>query len=232
MMTQSLNESSDSNEREVEDWWDEGLKKASSVRERMCMVSRERFPVSRMIRFVRGPDGQVVPDIAGKLPGRGVWVRSSREAVASAISGKNSFARGFKQGCTADESLIEQIDQLLLERCQSTLGLAKRSNDIILGYDQVRGEIQKYKPGWLLEASDGAADGYRRVVGLALAMYDQVRVAKALTSKELGMAFGREHVVHAVLRTGRFTHLWTDDYRRLYEFRHLTDSVWISGTVE
>lgn len=230
MMTQSLDDSGDA--RPIEDWWDDGLKKASSLRERMCMVSRDRFPVSRMIRFVRAPDGSVMADLSAKLPGRGVWIRSDHRLLFQAISGKNSFARGFKQNCTVTDSLVETVNQQLLDRCISTLGLAKRSNAIILGYDQVRNELPKRKPGWLLEAADGAEDGRRRVVGLALALYDKVRVARALTSEELGMAFGREHVVHALLKTGRFTHLWTDDYRRLYEFRRLTDTVWVSGTVE
>lgn len=229
MMTQTLNDSDGVDQ--PEDWWDDGLKKASSLRERMCMVSRERFPVSRMIRFVRAPDGHVIADLAMKLPGRGVWIQANRAMIRQAVSGKNNFARGFRQACTADPGLVETVDRQLLERCISTLGLAKRTNAIILGYDQVRNELQKRRPAWLLEAADGAEDGRRRVIGLAVALHDKVRIANALTSEELGMAFGREHVVHALLKTGRFAHVWTDDYRRLYEFRQMTSAVWISGAV-
>lgn len=230
MMTQSLDEPGDDNT--VEDWWDEGPKKASALRERMCMVRRTRMPVARMIRFVRAPDGSVIPDLTARLPGRGVWLHSDREVIASAATPKGGFSRGFKDAVQVDQSLVEQVERQLVERCQSTLGLAKRSGGIILGYDQVRSEVQKRKPGWLIEASDGALDGRRRVVGLAVAMYDRVRVASALTSEELGMAFGRDHVVHALLKTGRFTDVWTGDYRRLYEFRQMTKAVWVSGTVE
>ncbi len=230
MMTQSLDDPG--NDRLDDDWWDEGPHKASSLRERMCMVSRERFPVSRLIRFVLGPEGEVVPDLAAKLPGRGVWIRADRAALETAVASKGGFARGFKTSVKADPSLPDQVDRLLFERCISTLGLAKRGGAIISGYDQVRNELQKRKPGWLLEASDGAADGHRRVVGLAIAIYERVRVATGLTSDELGMAFGRSHVVHAMVKTGRFTDLWTRDYRRLYEFRQLSDTVWYSGTVE
>ena len=129
------------------------------------------------------------------------------------------------------EDLVEQVDLQLLQRCQASLGLAKRSGAIILGFDQVRNELQKRRPGWLLEASDGAQDGRRRIVGLAVALYERVRVATALAGEELGMAFGRDHVVHGLLKTGQFTDVWTKDYRRLYEFRRLTDDVWVSGTV-
>lgn len=37
-----------------------------------------------MIRFVRGPDGVITPDIRGRLPGRGVWVDARAELVAQA----------------------------------------------------------------------------------------------------------------------------------------------------
>ena len=228
-MTQSLNDTANN---ELEDWWDDGPKKASSLRERMCMESRERFPVSRMIRFVRSPDGDAVADLTAKLPGRGVWVRSDRSVVDGLVGSKGGFSRGFKQPTTAPETLPEQLDTMLLERCQATLGFAKRAGAIILGYDQVRNELQKRKPGWVIEAADGAEDGRRRVIGLSVALYDRVRLASGLTSEELGMAFGRSHVVHGLLRTGRFTDVWTADYRRLYEYRQMTDSVWISGTVE
>ena len=230
-MTQTLNESGD-NDALKDDWLDEGLKSAASKRERMCMFSRERMPVSQMIRFVLDPNGNVFPDLQAKLPGRGVWLHASRDVLTSVLKSKNGFSGGFKASATADDGLVELIDRLLLERCQATLGLAKRSSAIILGYDQVRNELQKRKPGWLLEASDGAYDGRKRVVGLAVAVYDRVRIANILSSSELGMAFGREHVVHALLKTGRFSDVWTTDYRRLFEYRQMSGSIWVSGTVE
>lgn len=228
-MTQSLDDPASD---PVEDWWDDGSKKAVSQRERMCVASRERFPVSQMIRFVRTPDGHALADLNAKLPGRGVWVSANRDALKKLLNSKSGFSGAFRQSTQADASLLDDVDRQLFERCQSTLGLAKRAGDIILGYDQVRNELQKRKPGWLLEAQDGALDGRRRVVGLAIAIYERVRVANGLTSEELGMAFGREHVVHGLLKTGRFSDVWTGDYRRLYEFRQMPGSVWVSGTVE
>ena len=228
MTTQSLDESGND---DTIDWLDNGPVKGKSAPTRMCLATREHMPVSRLIRFVRSPDGDVVPDLAAKLPGRGVWVRADRDALSGLLTSKSGFARGFKQSVQVSEDLVEQVDLQLLQRCQASLGLAKRSGAIILGFDQVRNELQKRRPGWLLEASDGAQDGRRRIVGLAVALYERVRVATALAGEELGMAFGRDHVVHGLLKTGQFTDVWTKDYRRLYEFRRLTDDVWVSGTV-
>ena len=38
------------------------------------------MPKDALLRFVLAPDGQVVPDLAGKLPGRGIWVTPRRDA--------------------------------------------------------------------------------------------------------------------------------------------------------
>lgn len=227
-MTQNLDESA---EPVDENWLDDGPEKGSSKPERLCLATRERLPAARMVRFVRSPDGEVFPDMAGRFPGRGVWVRSDRSALESVLKSKGGFSRGFKQPTQAAADLADQVEKQLIERCQATLGLAKRASAIILGYDQVRNELQKRRPGWLIEAKEGSDDGRRRIVGLSIALYDRVRVATALTSDELGMALGRDHVVHGLLKTGRFTDVWTRDYRRLYEFRQLTDDVWVSGTV-
>ena len=51
---------------------------------RLCAVSRVHKPPEELIRFVAGPDGAIVPDLARRLPGRGVWVDATREAVDAA----------------------------------------------------------------------------------------------------------------------------------------------------
>lgn len=226
MMTQNLDEPDDFDDIDLTDSGPET--KASDPPFRMCLASRERLPASRMTRFVAAPDGTVTPDVMAKLPGRGVWVTTNRQALESLMGAKGGFARGFKKQVKVPEALADQVDEQLLKRCQSTIGLAKRSSALILGFDQVRNELLKRRPGWLLEASDGAEDGRRRIVGLAVAQYEKVRVARALTSSELGSAVGRDQVIHGLLKTGRFTDMWTRDYRRLYEFRQIEGDIWVS----
>ena len=67
-----------------------------TVRERRCIVSGEVLPDRALIRFVVSPDGQVTPDVAAKLPGRGIWVGATQEALATAIR-KNLFAKAAKR---------------------------------------------------------------------------------------------------------------------------------------
>ena len=50
----------------------------------MCAVSREVRAIEELIRFVVAPTGEIVADLKRKLPGRGLWVTASRQAVAEA----------------------------------------------------------------------------------------------------------------------------------------------------
>ena len=195
---------------------------------RQCALSRERLAQTEMIRFARAPDGMITPDVAAKLPGRGVWVKANRETVEAAIA-KGAFSRGFKAQAQAPDGLTDLIEILLVKRLQGVLGMAKRAGRIVLGFDQVRDSLRKRAPGIVLEASDGAEDGRNKVYFLAKAIYEHVSVSGGLTSSELGMAFGRTHVVHGLLEAGAFSNRWSNDYQRLSGFRHLPEVNWFSG---
>ena len=62
---------------------------------RRCVLTRERLPKERMIRFVVGPDRQIVPDLAAKLPGRGIWLSASRDVLETARRARGGLARAF-----------------------------------------------------------------------------------------------------------------------------------------
>jgi hypothetical protein len=47
-------------------------------RARFCAATRTVQPVSELIRFVVGPNGEAIPDLKSKLPGRGIWVTATR----------------------------------------------------------------------------------------------------------------------------------------------------------
>lgn len=194
---------------------------------RRCVGTGESLPQSRMIRFVRSPDGEAVPDLASKLPGRGVWVMSDRASIEAAVK-KGAFARGFKAATTVPDALADRVEALLLKRCLDQLGLAKKSGEAVIGFDQVRAMIERKPPGVLIEAADGAEDGRRKVISLAKSLYGDVKLSGALRSDELGMAFGRELVIHALLKRGRFAKLWLREYARLAGFRDRPENSWLS----
>lgn len=195
--------------------------------QRQCALSRERLAQGRMVRFVCSPDGVVMPDIRGKLPGRGAWIKASRAAVDAAVE-RGVFTRSLKADCKRPEGLSDSVEQMLLGECLGVLGMARKAGQIVRGFDQVRSELRKCRPGWLLEASDGAVDGREKVYFLAKALYEDVNVAGALSSAELGIAFGRGNVIHGLIREGAFADRWAQVYGRLAGFRQTPETSWFS----
>ncbi len=198
---------------------------------RQCAVTRERLAPDALIRFVRSPDGIVVPDGFGKLPGRGAWISADQETLKTALQ-SDAFSKAFKAKSTPMEGLVDEVERQLVQRCTGLLGMAKKSGLAVLGFDQVRDYIRRQEPGLLLEASDGAEDGRNKVHFLAKAIYEDVKVAGALSSAELGMAFGRQHVIHALLEHGSLADAFSVAYRRLTGFRVAPETGWFSGRRE
>lgn len=172
-------------------------------RERRCIVTGEVLPEEKLIRFVAGPEGDVIPDIAAKLPGRGMWVRADRAVLEQAVR-KNFFSRAARKPLKVNDDLVSRLEMLLLRQMACDLGLARRSGALILGFDLVgRAFAGKSPPALLIEASDGAPDGRRKLLGSALAHGHRPAVLDCLNSVELGLALGRENVVHAALKSGQ-----------------------------
>ena len=165
--------------------------------ERRCIVTGQILAKSQLLRFVVSPDGEVVADVAGRLPGRGIWLCPLRDVVNTAV-GKKLFARAAKRQVQVAADLADRIESLLVGRCLSTLGMARRSGRAIAGNEKVRAEIIAGRAGVVLEASDGAADGVSRMRALASGL----PVVDLLDSAELGSVFGRETTVHGVVAPG------------------------------
>ena len=192
------------------------------ARERRDIVSGKVMPDSRLIRFVADPDGNVVPDVAAKLPGRGLWVEASRDAVNKAVE-KKLFARAAKAQVHAGADLAARAEKALVTRILGDLGIARRSGQLVLGFDNVlRGLEGPKPPKVLIEAFDGAADGKRKLYAAAHRLELNCTVIESLTSAELGLALGRENVIHASIQPGGFAERLTFDAERLSGFRSST----------
>jgi predicted RNA-binding protein YlxR (DUF448 family)/ribosomal protein L30E len=188
-------------------------------RERRDIVSGEVLPENRLLRFVAAPDGQVVPDVAAKLPGRGLWVASSRSAVKTAVE-KKLFSRAAKAQVTADAGLAERAEKALVTRMLGDLGIARRSGAAVLGFDNVLRMLEGPKPPKvLIEALDGAADGKRKLYAAAHRLELNCVVIETLNSAELGLALGRENVIHAAVQPGGLAERLIFDAERLSGFR-------------
>ena len=166
---------------------------------RRCIASGERLDPERMIRFVVGPEDRLVPDVAGKLPGRGMWVSADRAKLFQAID-KRLFARVARRPVKVDADLPELVERLVERQCLDTIGLAKRAGAAVAGFDKVETMLRRGPVGVLVEASDGAADGREKLRRLA----PGASVVSLFPADALAAAMGRDGiVVHIAIARGR-----------------------------
>ena len=198
---------------------------AQASRERRDLATGEVMAEEGLIRFVAGPEGIVTPDLARKLPGRGLWVAADRASVDLAAR-KGLFARSAKARLTAPADLSDQVETLLHSRVLHGLGLAKRAGDLISGFEKVAAALGSGKAAWLIEASDGAPDGRRKIQNAARKSPRPARLLGVYTAMELGLALGGENVIHTAFLAGRGADRWTLDVMRLSGFRPLLPESW------
>jgi uncharacterized protein len=203
----------------------------NALRERRCLVTGKVLPEAELIRFAADPDGNVVPDVAASLPGRGMWVRAERCAIATAVS-KNLFSKSAKAPVKASTDLPARVETLLITRMLADLGLARRASQLVLGFDNVlRALDEKVPPALLIEASDGATDGRRKLAGSARARGLKIETIDSLTAEELSLALGRENVIHAALKPGRLAERLIFDAGRLAGFRPASSAKTSAGSI-
>ncbi|GAA6194765.1 RNA-binding protein [Pseudophaeobacter sp.] len=183
--------------------------------ERKCIATGETQPKQGLIRFVMGPESQVVPDVFGKLPGRGVYVTASREALDLAVK-KKLFARGFKAPVTLPDSLADEVERQTLRRLVDLLSLARKSGQAVGGYEKVKDWLGKEHATVLIQASDGSGRGKSK-----LSTPHRGSFIGCLTADELGMAFGRQTMIHAALASGGLSKRVVDEAQRLQGLREM-----------
>ena len=201
---------------------------AQASRQRRDAVSGEVMAEGRLVRFVAGPDGGVVPDLARKLPGRGVWVAATREAVEQAVK-RNAFARSAKAPLKPAPDLAEQVAGLLRQRLLSGLGLARRSGELTSGFAKTAAAVEAGKVVWLIEASDGAADSRRKILQSVGRAAQPPELLGAFMSVELSLALGLGPVVHLGFLAGGSAKRWTADVERFAGFSPLLPQSWREG---
>ena len=174
-----------------------GRDKEQDEPERKCIATGESQPKAGLIRFCVGPDGMVVPDVLGKLPGRGLYVTADKDLIGKAAK-KGLFSRAARQPVKVPDGLPDLVEQLVLQRVIDLISLARKAGDAVMGYEKVKDWLTKGQAATLIQASDGSErgktklhppEGARGFIGV-------------LTAGEMGLSFGRERAIHAALAAG------------------------------
>lgn len=187
-----------------------GKTKDRGTPERRCLVTRQSGDKAGLIRFVVGPDGVLMPDILGKLPGRGLYVQADRDVLAQAIK-RNPFVRAAKTQVILPENLLTQVEGHLVRRVIDLISLARKAGAATAGYERVKSWLAEEKATALIQANDGSARGLTKVK-----LYPELGpTLRCLSASEIGLAFGRESVIHAALTGGGLSVRVIDEATRL-----------------
>ena len=189
---------------------------------RQCAVSRSQRPADDLVRFVLGPDGSIVPDLARRLPGRGVWIEARRQQVEAAVRGR-VFARSLRQPVIVAEDLPEQVERLMARRLAEAISLARKAGLLVVGFARVDELLARGQAVLIIHAADAGKDGAAKLSRKFEALLGPERAAQAivtdLTGQQLDLAIGRSNVVHAAASGGGASRRVLQEAARLRRYR-------------
>lgn len=190
--------------------------------ERRCALTREAADPDLLIRFVADPGGDIVPDLARRLPGRGVWITADKASVAEAAR-RNVFARSLKRPVRVDPALAERVDRLIEKRALDALALANKAGAVTTGFQQVDALIESGGAFVLVQAQDAAEGGReklaRKFAAVERAQGREPALVTSLSTEQLSLAIGRSNVVHAALIHGGTAERFLSEAERLARYR-------------
>ncbi|HXD14728.1 MAG TPA: RNA-binding protein [Xanthobacteraceae bacterium] len=187
--------------------------------ERLCVATRTVRPVSDLIRFVVGPEGDAVPDVKRRLPGRGIWVTATQEALDEAIRRK-AFARGFKREVRLPSDLVARTERQLERAALDALAIAGKAGLVVAGFAKAEAALERGNATALLHAAEASPEGIRKLdSALRRGPGGSLPVIGFLTSAQLDLALNRPNVVHAALLAGPVSETFLARCRRLERFR-------------
>lgn len=202
---------------------------------RRCLITRQTEPVEKLVRLVLGPDGVLVPDIAAKLPGRGVWITADQTLIEDAVQSgllHGQACRSLKMSLdrsAVPEGLADVIEHLMTRTILNRLGLEQKAGHLVTGFDKIRAALGKKSSGGsvlVLAASDSSEDGRKKIQAAVGAHVPSVVL---FDREQLSRALGRDNVVHVLLTKSGGTIKLMADISRLLRLRGMTPLPEVQG---
>lgn len=180
---------------------------------RQCIATGVKGEREHMLRFVAAPDGTLVLDLSARLPGRGLWVQATRDALNKALT-RNLFVRAHGAPLKIAPTLVDDVSTLLRRRCLQTLGLVRRAGELELGYENVLKALGSEKILALILAGDASAQTAEAMRAKRAKTAPQIPLIERFDRNELSLALGRANVVHAALTKGGLSLRFLEEFAR------------------
>jgi predicted RNA-binding protein YlxR (DUF448 family) len=174
------------------------------VPERKCILSGEHAAREDLIRLALSPDGELLPDVRAKAPGRGAWIGVDRQTLEEAQAKgrlRGALARAFKGArVRVPDDLGERIEAALRQGALDRLGLEARAGTLITGAEKIEAACRKGEAHLLLHAADAGEDGSRKLdQAWRVGGRDGQGLVIPAERPTLSLALGRQNVVHIAL---------------------------------
>ena len=180
---------------------------------RKCIVSGEIKEKSQLLRFVRTPDNQIIPDLNKKLPGKGIYVSNSYVLLKQVVE-KCLFAKVLKKNVKVNKDLLQTVENVLHKNAVSAISLAKKAGDVVIGLDKVLEALKADQVSFLLEATDAGQDGVKK-----LQKYTESMLTYRLFSiEELDKALDKVNTVYLAFLEGKMSKMVQDNFEKLSVF--------------
>lgn len=164
---------------------------------RKCVATGQIKPTDELLRFVKTPDSRLVPDFNKKLSGRGLYVSNSKTLLKKALE-KNLFIKSIHLFLKISEDFEQNVEHLLHQKGLDWLNLARKAGAVVAGFEKVKAHILKNKVAFVVEATDAADDGSRKMA----ALLKNLEVLKVYSSQDLSAAMRKGNAVYvAVLKS-------------------------------
>ncbi len=176
--------------------------------ERRCVLSGAQGARDALVRLAISPEGEVLPDVHARAPGRGAWIGVTRVELETALAKgklKGALARAYKDSALSiPADLPQRIESALTRAFTERLGLELRSGRLLMGSDRIAENARIGKVAWLGHAADAGEDGSRKLdqalrVGMDAEGSGKRGTTLPLDRAALSVALGRDNVVHLAL---------------------------------
>ena len=168
-----------------------------------CIVTKQTWSLDKLVRFVVGPNGDIVPDLKKELPGEAVWVLSSKEKVEVAVR-DNLFEKALGQSVDVRQDLYELVDMLLYDSVLKRLSLANKSGTVIAGFSKVHSALESKKVIALLHAKTASLASCKKLDKKFLFISGDMNCADNIISffstEDLSQALGLSNAVHVAMK--------------------------------
>ena len=170
------------------------IKNKNEIKKHFCSVTKKMYPSENMIRFVLFPDNKYTIDLNYEFQGKEFFIFASKSTLARI----KDFVGDIYEKEPQVENLVTRIDSIIVKRIVSLIALARKSGNLIFGFERVKMALKSGDSDILFHANNGSPKELKRIKPRSVRLI----LVSLFSSSELGKVFNRDNVAHSCVLKG------------------------------